>query len=1146
MGLVDFAIRRRVTIAMATVAITLLGMISLSRLKVNLLPDLSYPTLTIRTELPGAAPTEIENLISRPIEEAAGVVRNVRSVRSVSRSGQSDVIIEFTWGTDMDFAGIEVRERLDLLWLPTEASRPLLLRFDPSSEPVMRVAFVDETALSSRNGAGSHEDRLKFLRRFADDRIKPEIESVEGSAAVKVSGGFEDEVQIYVDQQRLAQLKLSIEQVAKRIGAENVNLSGGRLEQGTQRFLVRTVNEFDTLDDMANSVIATVDGQPVYLKDVARVERGYKDRTAITRLNGDECIELAIYKEGDANTVQLAQGIRGKLEALEKTLPGGSKLVPVYDQSKFIASAVSDVKDAAILGGLLSILVLYFFLRDAWATIVTGIVIPVTVVGIFVMMYAFDLTLNVMSLGGIALSVGMLIDNSVVILEAIARRKEAGLSTIDAAREGTAEVATAVTASTLTSVAVFFPMVFVSGIAGQLFRDQALTVTFAQLISLMVGITLVPMLTAWRARRGDKEQELAADAGEPRETLGALRRYLGAMLANFNVKSLVRAREPVAPTHGRTMRILAAPVRYLRWIVRFLGWTLRYLITFLTRVLRVVFGLLGKVFAVLLSPFVWITQKGYNVLDRRYPALLDWALARRATVLMTAFALLALTALIIPRLGTELIPQLSQGEFTVKMRLPAGSPLETTDSQVQVMHKAARNLPNLDSAYAVAGTGNRLDANPVDSGENTGNLDVRLRMPIDKAGEEAAMQDLRTRLASIPGAQYEFARPSLLTLATPVEVILAGYDLERLNVAAAAVRTRMEASGAFKDIRSSVEGGHPEIQILFDQERASQLGLAVRDIADRVVSNVRGDVATRYRLQEKKIDVLVRSVDTRAASIEEVRNLVVNPGSDRPVPLSAVAEVRLATGPAEIRRANQERVAVISAAPVRGDLGDATAKAREILAATTLPVGILGSVSGQSEEMTQSFRSLGLAFALAVFLVYLVMASQFESLLHPFVILFTIPMGLIGSVWGLYVTGTTINSVALIGLIMLAGIVVNNAIVLIDAINQARERGLAKIEAIKLAGKTRLRPILITSVSTIIGLIPMAIGIGEGAEIRRPMAITVIAGNLVATFLTLVVIPVLYAVLDRKEYVKRAAAQAAPNPLTAPAVPPLALRKQED
>ncbi len=1139
MNIVDFAIRRRVTIAMATVAITLLGVISLSRLKVNLLPDLSYPTLTIRTELPGAAPAEVENLISRPIEEAAGVVRNVRSVRSVSRSGQSDVIVEFSWGTDMDFAGIEVRERLDLLWLPVEATRPLLLRFDPSSEPVMRVAFVDEGARNA--SAASHEDRLKFLRRFADDRIKPEIESVEGSAAVKVSGGFEDEVQIYVDQQRLAQLRLSIEQVARRIGAENVNLSGGRLEQGTQRFLVRTVNEFDTLDDMANSVIATVDGQPVYLKDVARVERGYKDRTAITRLDGAECIELAIYKEGDANTVQLANGIARKLESLRKMLPAGTKLAPVYDQSKFIASAVSDVKDAAILGGLLSILVLYFFLRDAWATIVTGIVIPVTVVGIFVMMYAFDLTLNVMSLGGIALSVGMLIDNSVVILEAIARRKEAGLSTIEAAREGTAEVATAVTASTLTSVAVFFPMVFVSGIAGQLFRDQALTVTFAQIISLLVGITLVPMLTAWRARLGDTAAASADDAGEPRETVSALKKYLASVWANLKVSGLVSApRHPARPVRA-FWKFVSFPVFGLRWLWSYVAYALRWAFTWAVRALRIVFGFLGKSFAVVLSPFVWLTQRSYDVLDRHYPALLTWALERRAAVLATALAMLAATVLILPRLGTELIPQLSQGEFSVKMRLPAGSPLETTDRQVQAIHEAARALPNLDTAYGVAGTGNRLDANPVDAGENTGNLDVKLQAPVDKEGEELAIESLRTSLGGIPGAQYEFTRPSLLTLATPVEVVLAGYDLDRLSLAANAVRERMERSGAFKDIRSSIEGGHPEIQIVFDQERASQLGLAVRDIADRVVSNVRGSVATRYRLQEKKIDVLVRSVDTRAASIEEVRNLVVNPGSARPVPLSAVADVRLATGPAEIRRANQERVAVISAAPADGDLGNATLQAQDILAQTTLPVGILGSVSGQSEEMSESFRSLGLAFALAVFLVYLVMASQFESLLHPFVILFTIPMGLIGSIWGLYVTGTTINSVALIGLIMLAGIVVNNAIVLIDAINQARERGLEKIEAIKLAGRTRLRPILITSVSTIIGLIPMAIGIGEGAEIRRPMAITVIAGTLVATFLTLVVIPVLYALLDRKEFVTRPV----PGP-AAPLTPVTALRQKED
>jgi hydrophobic/amphiphilic exporter-1 (mainly G- bacteria), HAE1 family len=1066
MQLVDFAIRRRVTIAMATVAVMLLGAISLSRLKVNLLPDLSYPTLTIRTELPGAAPLEVENLITRPIEEAAGVIRNVRSVRSVSRSGQSDVVLEFLWGTDMDFAGIDVRERLDLLQLPLEATRPLLLRFDPSTEPVLRMALVDET--KRPNGAAAAE-RLKFLRRFADDRLKPEIEAVEGSAAVKVSGGYEDEIQIFVDQQRLAQLRLSIQQVAARIGAENVNLSGGRLEQGSQRFLVRTVNEFESLEDMANAVVATVDGQPVYLRDVARVERGHKDRTAITRLDGRECIELAVYKEGDANTVQLSNAVKERIETLRETLPADTAFVDVYDQAKFIDSAIGDVREAAIWGGLLSILVLYFFLRDARATVVTGIVIPVTVVGIFVLMYAFDLTLNVMSLGGIALSVGMLVDNSVVILEAIARKRESGMGPLEAARSGTAEVAMAVTASTLTSVAVFFPMVFVSGIAGQLFRDQALTVTFAQLLSLLVGLTLVPMLAALRESAAERARTMeggtqaatGVPSGRPR------RRYVSRALA-----AVVRGVRSAAGGAGRL-----------------LGWVL--------------------------SPFVWVTQRGFGVLDQRYPAVLRWSLEHRIAVLGVAFGAFALTVLALPRLGTELIPHLSQGEFTVKLRLPAGTPLESTDRTMVLVRDAAAELPSITSAYAVAGTGNRLDANPVDSGENTGTLDVKLA---DATTEAESIAALRGRLQGLPGVQSEFSRPALFTLATPIEIVLAGYDLDRLSAAANTVRVGLEGSGAFRDIRSTIEGGHPEIQIVFDQERASQLGLTTRDVADRVVSNVRGDVATRYRLQEKKIDVLVRSVDTRAASIEEVRNLIVNPGADRPVPLSAVAEVRLATGPAEVRRANQERVAVISAAPASTDLGAATAIAERIVAEAALPAGIGATVTGQSEEMQQSFRSLALAFALAVFLVYLVMASQFESLLHPFVILFTIPMGLIGAVWGLFATGATLNAIALIGLIMLAGIVVNNAIVLVDAINQARERGRAKLEAIVEAGRTRLRPILITAVSTILGLLPMAIGVGEGAEIRRPMAITVIGGILVATALTLIVIPVLYAVLDRKRY----------------------------
>ena len=513
MKIVEFATRRRVTILMVTVAIVLFGFVSLTRLKLNLLPDLSYPTLTVRTDLPGAAPLELETLITRPIEESVGIIRNVRSVRSVSRAGQADVILEFAWGTDMDLAGIDVREKIDLLQLPLEASRPILLRFDPSTEPVMRYAFVDtdEFAKASPGETGGVE-RLKSLRRFADDRLKPDLESVDGSAAVKVSGGYEDEIQIFVDQQKLAQLNLSIDMIAQRLREENVNLSGGRLEQGTQRFLVRTLNEFSSVQQMADSIIANVEGKPVYLRDVASVTSGYKDREAITRVNGRESVELAIYKEGDANTVQLASGIRTRIEELGKALPPGSELKLVYDQSKFISSAIGEVREAALIGGLLAILVLYLFLRDARATFITGLAIPVSVIGTFVAMYMFDLSLNIMSLGGIALAVGMLVDNAVVVLENIVRHREEGRSRIEAATRGTSEVGTAITAATLTSVAVFFPMVFITGIAGQLFRDQALTVSFSLLFSLIVAMTLVPMLAA-----GKPEFEVPDPEAQPRQ-----------------------------------------------------------------------------------------------------------------------------------------------------------------------------------------------------------------------------------------------------------------------------------------------------------------------------------------------------------------------------------------------------------------------------------------------------------------------------------------------------------------------------------------------------------------------------------------------------------------------------------------------------
>jgi HAE1 family hydrophobic/amphiphilic exporter-1 len=1067
--LIEIATERRVTIVMFTVAIVLFGMVSLSRLKVNLLPDISYPTVTVRTELTGAAPVDIENLLSKPIEESVGVIRNVRQVRSVSRSGQSDVTLEFLWGTDMDVAGVDVREKVDVLDLPLEASRPLLLRFDPSSEPIMRLGLLRKEEAASEDSA---EANLKTLRRLAEDRIKNDLEAEEGTAAVKVSGGLEDEIQIQVDQQKLSQLGISIEQIADRIRAENVNLSGGRLEEGSQRFLVRTINEFQTVEEFADAIVANVSGRPVYLRDVASVARGYKDREAITRVNGRESVELAVYKEGDANTVQVAKRIEQRLARIRESLPDDLELVEIYDQSKFISAAIQQVTSAAIFGGLLAIMVLYGFLRDSRATTIIAISIPVSVVGTFLLMYTNDVSLNIMSLGGVALAVGMLVDNAIVVLENIVRKREQGEDILSAARNGTAEVSGAVIAATLTTIAVFFPMVFISGIAGQLFRDQALTVTFALVFSLIVALTLIPMLAA----------------------LGTGARY-------------EESGEYSPP--GRFTRGVAFAVRMLGVAFAGVAWLFRMILWLPGRLLQGFFGAVAKT----------------------YGPILQWSLNHRVSVIAGATAIFVATMMLIPRLGTELIPQLSQGEFEVDLRLSPGSPLMETDRAIQVAQEATRGIEDVALSYSVAGTGNRLDANPVDSGENTGTLSLTLTAGSGRNEETAAMNALRDELASLAGVQYEFSRPSLMSFASPLQIEISGFDLDDLATASQALVSRLSSSGRFADLKTTIEQGNPEIQILFDQERAAALGLTVRDIADRVVANVRGELATRYTWRDKKIDVLVRSVDSRKASIEEIRNLIVNPSATRPVTLESVADVRVARGPAEIRRVAQERVALISANLAYGDLGAAADEATSIINSTPLPNGITAMVSGQNEEMQDSFRSMQFALVLAVFLVYLVMASQFESLVHPFVILFTIPLALVGAVLALFLTGTTVNIVAFIGVIMLAGIVVNNAIVLVDLINQLQAQGVEKIAAIVEAGNARLRPILMTTLTTALGLLPMAIGFGEGSEVRTPMAITVIGGLLVSTILTLVVIPVVYSLLDRKKWPAQVAAtNAVPSP----------------
>lgn len=1070
MRFIELCTRRPVAISMLTFAVLLFGLVSQSRLALTLLPDLSYPTLTIRTELPGGAPEEVETLLSKPIEEALGIVRNVRQVRSVSLAERSDVTLEFNWGTPMDFAVLDVREKLDALELPRESGRPVVLRFDPSQEPIMRYGL----ALKSADPTVADEATLKRLRRIAEDLVQKPMEGVDGVAAVKIAGGLEDEVQVLVDMTRLAQFGLTLEQVAGRLAAENANISGGRIEQGTSSYLVRTLNQFGSLEEMRTTIVATRSDRPIYLDDVAEIRQGAKRREAIIRIDGGEAVEISMYKEGDANTVAVAQRIKERVERLVKELPPDLAIQPLYDQSLFIQHAIDEVKSAAIEGGVLAILILYLFLRNAWTTAIVAVAIPISVIATFNVMYGAGLSLNIMSLGGIALAIGMLVDDAIVVLENIHRQQELGLPPHAAAVTGTAQVAGAVTASTLTTVAVFFPMVFVQGIAGQLFADQALVVSGALMFSLLVALTLIPMLAA-RASGRAMSPPVRADTPTP-----------------------VPLRSGLARIRHGTLEILPS---LLLWpFVQ------------LARLGSLILG-------VALSPLAAQWQRAFGRFEQRYLHLLEWSLAHRGAVLALAGLLFALSLALLPRIGVELIPPFNQGEFRAELQLPPGTPLEHTDAVLADVSRTLRDDSDLHgwvaTYYTVAGTGNRLDANPETGGENFGTINIVLG-PTAFARETEVIARLSQRLDRVPGASYRYSRPTLFTLKTPLDIEFAGYDLAELERASEALRTRLLASDRFTEVGSTRAPGHPEIQVRFDQERAARLGLDTAVLAERVAHLVHGRVATRYRIGDREIDVLVRGGEDTRASLEALRNMSVNPESPQPVRLSSIAEIRLATGPSEIRRVDQQRVIVVSANIAHGDLGEAISEIESMLEALPLPEGLTTRIAGQSEEMKLSFRSLTMALALAIFLVYLVMAAQFESLLHPFVILFTIPLAAIGAIVSLYVTGSVINVVALIGMIVLAGIVVKNGIVLIDLVNQLRAQGHAVRAAILDAGRSRLRPILMTTLTTVLGLLPMAIGTGEGAEVRQPMAITVIGGLTVSTLLTLVVIPVVYALVVRE------------------------------
>jgi len=1050
---------------MAATAAVVFGIVALDRLPLNLLPDISYPSLTLRTEYLNAAPVEVETAVTRPVEEAVGVVPGLQRIWSISRAELSEVHLEFDWGEAMQVAALEVRDKLNLVQLPDDAEQTVILRYDPNREPILRLSLTGGTNPAQR-------------RDIADRAVKRQLESIAGIASAQIHGGLTPEVRVFLDEQRLAALGLSVSDVVDALARENVNLPGGTIKDERSVLLVRTLNEFRDVPQISQTILRQSADGTVRLGDVASVELRHREQDEITRVNGEDSVQIDLYRAGDANTVTASRAVQARLPDIQQALPAGWQLSVLSDQAGTIEAAISDVRSAALMGLVLTVLVLYFFLRHLPSTLMVGLSIPISVVATFIPMFQFGVSLNIMSFGGLALGIGMLVDCSIVVIEAISRQRAIEPSARTAAARGASEVASAVTASTLTTVAVFFPIVFVEGVAGQLFRDMALTVCFSLAASLLVSLTLIPVLASLR---GSALSALAE--GQPADSVLSTDRNRGMR---------------------RWLRRLVSAV-----VVELPAWCLRQA----RRIVGFFFGAFLRLFLIVTAPVL----AAMNALFRVYPVALRATLAAPGAVILAGAVLFAASLALSPSLGRELIPPLSTGEFGYQLRLPEGTPLRVTAEVMSVAERELTGDPRFVRVFTTIGTLSSAEMTGETKGENLAQIQLVLNGASNPPLEAQAAADVRKLLERFPDAELEFVRPSFFSFRTPVEVQIYGDDLAALQTFSEVVAARLAAIPGLTDVRTSLTTSNPEIQIEFDRDRMASIGLDPMVVARLLRSKIGGEVATEFRRREDLIDVRVQLAEGDRDRIADLRQLAVGGTPRAPVRLEAIATVESVRGPASIVRNHQQRMAAVSATPGDRDLGSVIAEVDGLIRGLTVPPLLTVQVSGQSEEMQQSFRSLAFALALAIFLVYLVMASQFESLILPAVVIATVPLGLIGVIAGLYVTGYPVSVLSLIGTIMLAGIIVNNAIVMVDYANQRRASGMTVSEAIIHACQVRLRPIMMTTSTTILGLLPMALGLGEGNELRAPMAIAVISGLIVGTLLTLFVIPAWYKIVVRDQ-----------------------------
>ncbi|NLD47813.1 MAG: efflux RND transporter permease subunit [Clostridiaceae bacterium] len=1020
MNISEISIKRPVTIIMLVLIIIVLGVVSFFRIPIDLMPTMNLPMAIVITSYQGVGPQEVENFVTKNVESALATVNNMKSIQSQTSEGSSIVIVEFNDGTDMDFATLQMREKLDLIrdYLPDGVESPMVIKMDPNMLPAAQIS-VSSTRL----------DDIE-LKRIVDDTVKARMERLDGVASVSVTGGIEREIKVELDPVKMQGYGVNFSQVISILQMENSNLPGGNVEYGNRNLIIKSKGEFTSVDSIKNVPITLPQGNIVYLQDIARIIDGYKEQTTYTRANNEKSIGLSIQKQTTANTVKVVNLINKEIEKLKMEFTD-IEINTSFDQGEYIEESISSVVSNIIIGAILSILILFVFLRNIRSTMIIGISIPISIIATFVLMFLTNTTVNIISMGGLALGVGSMVDNSIVVVENIFSHRLENKGRIQAAIEGTKEVAGAILASTLTNVVVFVPIIFTEGIAAQIFKQMALTVTISQLVSLGVALTLVPMLSS---------------------------------------KMLKISRE------DKTKK-----------------------------------NLIDNIF------YVW--ERFFNSLDEFYRKVLAIVLKRRLITVVIVTIVFALSMALIPFVGVEFIAPSDQGQFTVDIELAQGAQLEDTDEVTKKVEEIISEYQEVTQIFVTVGGGGSMLA--VESGSSNGASISTTLVPKNerKKSTTQIVEEIREKVSGIPGADIKVNETSMMSMGgafggAPVSIEISGYDFDQLKTLADEVVLKVKEVEGTRQVESSISDGKPEAQIYVDRQKASQYGLSTMQVASAIRMSLQGQVATRYRIEGDEIDVRVSLPEGSTKTYEQLKSVAIQSPTGANLLLGDLAEIALQEGPTSITRKNQTRYVTVSAELFNRDTGSANTEISEKLSTLNLPDGYSISYGGESQQIADSFRSLAMALMLSVLLIYMVMAAQFESLLQPFVIMFTIPLAFAEAVLGLAVTGRSLNVASFIGIIMLAGLVVNNAIVLLDYVNQLRGRGMERNEAIIKAGPSRLRPILMTMLTTVLGMIPLALGIGEGAEIQAPLATVVLFGLLLSTVLTLLVIPVIYTLFD--------------------------------